>query len=58
LTYQEDILILGINHAVIEFWKSCNGERNDTELADWVEFATERLLTEEQIEEGEDIIGN
>ena len=43
---------------VNDFWKSCNGIRSATELADWVVYATERLLTDEQIEEGENIIGN
>jgi hypothetical protein len=47
-----------VNQTLIEFWKSCNGVRKVTELVDWRAFATDRGLTDEQIEEGEDIIGN
>jgi len=60
-----------VNQTLIEFWKSCNGVRKVTELVDWRAFAIDNRdsyyiyttkqeigLTDEQIEEGEDIIGN
>ena len=40
-----------VNQTIINYWKSCNGVRKVTELADWVSFAGDKDLTDEQIEE-------
>ena len=49
-----------VNQTIIDYWKSCNGVcgSQSEQVVGWLAFITDKYLTEEQIEEGKDIIGN